>query len=306
MSTPGSGARLALAGAVGIALALGTAARAQAPEHAERRVLLVNVLDEDGHRVEGLTAASFRGELRGRPVTVLSAAEDEGPRNVAVLVDVSGSSARTGDASWRAAEWLVERLTPKHRVVLLTVAEKVTKHSELTNDRQVLQEALRDARARPAWGPSALGDGVVQVCRGFRDGGPGSVVCLLTDGADTSSRLDRSAVEKALAATRVRVSVVRPDRPRADVPALFQDAERWTKAVTDATGGLIVRPGSRGKEGNVETLVASIVDTWRLEVAFPLPIDKPRPWKLEVAGPDGERLRGVRLVYPRIVAPGEP
>jgi hypothetical protein len=64
VSTPGSGARLALAGAVGIAL--GTEARAQAPEPAERRVLLVNVLDEDGHRVEGLTAASFRGPDRPR------------------------------------------------------------------------------------------------------------------------------------------------------------------------------------------------------------------------------------------------
>ena len=306
MSTPGSGARLALAGAVGIALALGTAARAQAPEPAERRVLLVNALDEDGHHVAGLTAASFRGELRGRPVTVLSAAEDEDPRNVAVLVDVSGSSARVGDASWRAAEWLVDRLTPKHRVVLLTVAGQVTKHSELTNDRQALLKALQDARSRPAWGPSALGDGAVQVSRGFRDGGPGNVVCLLSDGADTSSRLDRGAVEKSLAATGVRVFVVRPDRPRADAPILFQEAERWTKAVTDATGGLIVRPGAAGEDVDVETLLASIVDVWRLEVAFPQPIDKPRRLKLEVVGADGERLRGVRLVYPRMVVPREP
>jgi hypothetical protein len=240
-------------------------------------------------------------------VTVLSATEESAARNVAVLVDVSGSQGgRAGQASWRAAEDLVHSLTPRHRVVVLTVGATVTKHSELTSDRQSLQEAVRTARARVPWGPSSLYDGVLQTTLGFRGTGLGNVVCLFSDGEDTSSTLQRDALEKALAATGVRVFVVRTERdwPSADSPTPSHEAQRWTTSVTEATGGSLIRlERSHGIAEALPQLLSSIQDVYRLEVAFPRAVDKLRRWKLEVTEPDGLRRRDVRLLYPRSVAP---
>jgi hypothetical protein len=62
-----------------LALLFATApAWAQAPAP-ERRTLAVSVLDKDGKAVHGLTAENFRGECRGQPVRILSAAEDSSP-----------------------------------------------------------------------------------------------------------------------------------------------------------------------------------------------------------------------------------
>ena len=301
--------RSALAWAAAVALLPGAAARAEAGT--ERRVVRVNVLGEDGTRVPGLTAGSFRGEFRGRPVKVLAAAEESAARDVAIVVDVSGSQGgREGEATWRAAERFAGGLVPRHRVVVLTAGETLKQHGPLTSDPETLRKALSDARARAPWGPSALLDGVLKASLGFPGTGTGSAVCLFSDGEDTSSTIRGDELGKALVERGVRLFAVQAERPpRAPVTAPLEETGRWTRVVAEATGGLVVRlrlSGELPSEQALPQLWSSIADVYRLELEFPAEVDKLRDWKLEVRGQDGSRLRNVRLVYPRSIAPAPP
>jgi hypothetical protein len=42
---------------------------------------------------------------------------------------------------------------------------------------------------------------------------------------------------------------------------------------------------------------------YRVEVELPVEVDKTRGWELEVVGVDGKKMKGVRVVYPRKLAP---
>jgi len=57
----------------------------------ERRVVAVNVLDEQGRQVTGLTAENFRGKYRGQPVRIVAAEWDTGPKRIVILLDMSES-----------------------------------------------------------------------------------------------------------------------------------------------------------------------------------------------------------------------
>lgn len=288
----------------GTALGLAAAPPVGGQEAPGRRTLLVNVLDREGRMVAGLDATRFRGEYRGRPVRILSAREDRSSRLVAVVVDVSGSqNGRALAAAWRAVESLAGGLAPQHRVVVLTVADALRRRSELTTDRAVLLEAVGRARAVEPWGPSALRDGVLQAARAFGSPGPWNAVCLVSDGVDTASAVSSDQLEKAVAASGARVFVVETDslRPWGAVSA---EERRWTKAITEATGGLVVRVRtSDTSEDAVAAVRSSISDAYRLEVDLGEPVDKPRRWTLEATTASGERRKDVRLVYPRTVAP---
>src|SRR3972149_226841 len=74
-----------------------------------RRTLAVNVLDEQGNQVSGVTAANFRAEFRGPPGKILSAALGTQPRRIVLLLDTSGSmAARVG--KWELAAEAAEDL----------------------------------------------------------------------------------------------------------------------------------------------------------------------------------------------------
>src|SRR3972149_2012270 len=116
-----------------------------------RRTLAVNVLDEQGNQVSGLTAANFRAEFRGQPVKILSAALDTQPRRIVLLVDVSESmAARVGKG------------------------ELAARPAGDSSDPSGARTALRDA--------------VVEATRLLAPGQSGDVIYLITDGFDTFSQ----------------------------------------------------------------------------------------------------------------------
>ncbi len=65
----------------------------------DRRIILVNVLDQDGNQVSGLNAMNFRGEYQGQPVEVVSAAPDSAPRRIVVAMSGGFSGRKLGDAT---------------------------------------------------------------------------------------------------------------------------------------------------------------------------------------------------------------
>jgi len=292
-----------------LACALGAAAlfsaspvrlQGQAPE---RRVVLVSVLDQEGNHVPGLSAAHFRGECQGRPVTILSAAEDSTPRRVSVVVDVSGSQEQSAGLEWQQAVQLIDGLIPAHAVALFTLGRVLTKHADFTNDRAVLQRAMRDARAGRAGGPSALYDGVVQAALGFPGPQLGDTICLFSDGVDTSSEQPAADVARRLTDLRIRVFLAGTTTTwdaRGPVP-------EW-RTITDATGGLIVwndsaRPDPASVARVRQRVLAGITNAYRLDLAFERGIDRFREWKLQLADSARAATGNARVIYPRRLAP---
>ena len=271
-------------------------------QEGERHVILVNVLDREGNQVRGLGAANFRGEYRGQPVTILSASEDRSPRRIAVILDRSESQMRAGALVLESVQALINTLTPHHSVVIGTVAESIRQHTELTNDRQVLEQALRDVAASKTAGYSSLRDAVLRACQGLHSTQSGDVVLLFSDCDDTTSADDPRRLVTTAAQTGVRVfGVLTPGELR---PSEARGAASWMSVLTEATGGSVswLESFQRG----LPSLHSMITDVYRLEVAFPQPVDEPRKWNLEVVGPDGKALPKVRLVYPHLVAPMVP
>jgi hypothetical protein len=266
----------------------------------ERHVILVNALDRDGNQVPGLSAANFRGEYRSQPVTIVSVIPDKNPRRVVVLVDPSSPAADSPE--WRAAEELVRTLTPQHRMVISTLFRS---HCEMTSDLEALERALRTAityRPRvskdgvPIEGRlpiKSLKEGVMVASSQFMEPRLDGVLFLFSNGYDPLIP-ELQTVVKSVAQTGVRVFVVR-------TPGRDQKVAGWMASMAEATGGSVNR--LEGFQKELPSLHSMITDAYRLEMAFPQPVDEPRKWKLEAIGPGGKRLPKVRLVYPQLVAP---
>src|SRR3990167_9413094 len=88
-------------------VALDARAQACAADNPLRRTLPVNVLDQQGNLVRGLTAADFRAEFRGHPVKILSLTRTTGSRRIVILLDVSGSMA-SSKSKWEVARMAAE------------------------------------------------------------------------------------------------------------------------------------------------------------------------------------------------------
>jgi len=292
-----------LAGVVALLIATSVQSRGQG---GERRVVLVNVLDQEGNHVSGLNTANFRGECRGQPVTILSVTDDTTPRRIAVVVDVSASQEQAAVRRWLQAEQLIDSLIPQHTVALFTVAGTLEKHADLTNDRDALQRAMRDARARRLAGASSLYDGVVQAALGFPDASLGDVVCLFSDGVDTSSRRSMDAMVSSVTGKGVRVFLVATVSDRV---AFFREAESAWRSITEATGGWMVwiDPSKKENAGAMTRMTQEmrvrITSTYRLDLGFPRAVDRSRDWKLQAADSGGRALRNVRVVYPHRLTP---
>jgi hypothetical protein len=168
--------RALLAVSVGVAASLVVPAHQAIAEDGERHVILVNVLDRAGNQIRDLSAANFRGEYQKKPVSVVSAAMDRGPRRIALAVDTSASLMFGADAraAFQEAGALVSTLTPQHQVAIFSVSNVLRMHSNLTNDTATLQRALIDAGAQQPGG-TALYDALLRLSDGFAGRSPSTL-----------------------------------------------------------------------------------------------------------------------------------
>jgi hypothetical protein len=273
-----------------------------------RRVLAVNVIDREGHQVSTLSAVNFRGKVRGDQVRIDSAVFDTSPRRVALVIDTSVSVVGEEAAlQWRVAQDLVADLAPGHAIAVFALGRELRELRGPTNDPRLLLATLAQARATAPAGPSALHDGVVEASRSFATPGFADVVCLVTDGEDTASRLSPREAERAVGETGARVFVVLVRRigGAAQPRVAFSQAENWTRSIAEATGGAVVKPDDRGAVEFVkrlQRLKALIRQVYRLEVDLPARTDGSPKLDLEVVDGGGRKMK-VELVYPRLLVP---
>lgn len=199
-----------------------------------------SVRDRRGRLVTGLTPEDFEIRDNGQLRRVLSLRSDrESPITLAILVDMSGSMRLSGKAGMarQAYESVLGQLRQgRDEVALFTFDEALHRRRAFTRDIDSLRDGL--AEFEP-FGSTSLYDATAAAARTLADrAGANKAIVVLTDGADTSSRMSAAEVSGVAASIDVPVYVVatvpaseqiQPIRgSRASDTADLRDLAAWT------------------------------------------------------------------------------
>ncbi|MDQ3714271.1 MAG: VWA domain-containing protein, partial [Acidobacteriota bacterium] len=105
----------------------------------------VSVLDRDGRFITGLKKEDFQIFENGVEQQIDSFASVEQPFTVILMIDVSPSTAFQIDEIHEAAIAFVDQLRRDDKVIVVSFDEKFRVLSPATNNRSVLQNAIRKA-----------------------------------------------------------------------------------------------------------------------------------------------------------------
>ena len=308
---------------VSVSLCLVSSLRAQEPPCLQRTVV-ANVLTEAGQPVADVPASSFRGTFRGKPVRVLSATRDLGPRRVVVLLDASGSML-DGGAKWplarRAVGDILNALPAKNQITLLVFAAKVDAVVGFSEGRQAIADKIAALEAGRKAFPkgsrnTALLDAMLQGLSLLQPAQQGDVIYLISDGGDNASRAEPDKLERELLATGVRLfalGFVDPSGNRSRTRDELIGSSLLHDFAEDTGGALLILEGysfegKREAELNLSLrrLYSQMTEFYRLEVALAEPIDKPGRWKLKLVDDDGKEVKPWHPAYQSVLLPCNP
>ena len=147
--------------------------------------LVVTAVDAEGHPATGLTAEDFEVVEEGRSQDLTFAGSDQAPFNLAILLDLSGSTKPDRDAMSAAVKRLVALAGPHDRVGVYAVAGDVFHVlAPLTDDRDKLIATIE--QLPNVTGGSPLYDGIVLAY--FEDlherPGERNALIVISDGID--------------------------------------------------------------------------------------------------------------------------
>jgi len=146
----------------------------------------VSVLDRDGRFITGLKKEDFQIFENGVEQKIDEFATVEQPFTVILMIDVSPSTAFRIDEIHDAAIAFVDQLRRDDKVIVVSFDEKIRVLSQATNNRSVLQNAIRKAQFGDG---TSLYDAVDNVINRELPRIEGrKAVVLFTDGVDTTSR----------------------------------------------------------------------------------------------------------------------
>ena len=147
----------------------------------------VIVSDRDGRYLPGLRQEDFKLFDNGtaQALSFFDAAEE--PLNVALLLDTSRSTEGVLDDIKKAAKNFLKELRPQDRAMIVSFDYGIHKLSPLTNDRKVLEQAIKQAEVGEVLG-TLLNDAVLEsVGRDLKPINGRKAIILLTDGEDHGS-----------------------------------------------------------------------------------------------------------------------
>ena len=292
----------------------------------ERRVIPVSVIDKDGKIVAGLTAENFRGKFRGKRVKIQTVNSDFESRQVAILVDVSTSMSdypRVHEAAWKAAHDAATILSARHAVSLLTFTDKVVQEVGFRRGRKALLERIGVLASRPSRveARTAIYGAVRDVLTYLPEISFGDVIYVITDADDNQSQIDWQELEPALARRGVRLFYVcLPTAPAPMEAGLLGEMAVDCRRLAEASGGRgYSPPGGRllypsaqlifpslSVEKVIEEgrkLIPLMENLYTIELELPFVVERSGKWKLEVVDERGKKMKGVKVIYPRLLVP---
>lgn len=293
------------------------------------RTVPVNVLAKDGKPVLGLRTANFRGMFRGKPVEIVSAAYDTGPRRVVVVLDSSGSMLEKWEVELTVARTLVSSAPPQDSFALFTFATRGEDRVDFSRGRRAVTDELVKLETKN-WdlrkGTSrrtALYDALEAALDLLQPAQVGDSICLISDGGENASRTRLPGLKSRLLASGVRLFALATDEPvvfgSVEIPA----GPEVLRELVETTGGDSRMFGSNKLPSSSYTrkplqltsadrrifsdvalaLGGEISQFYRLELKLPQTVDKPRGWSLKVVETGVSRKQDFRVVYPHELAP---
>ena len=213
-----------------------------------------SVRDRRGKLVTGLTPEDFEIRDNGQLRRVLSLRSDrESPITLAILVDMSGSMRLSGKVEMARQAYdsvLAQLRQGRDEVALFTFDEALHERRTFTRDIGSLAGGL--ATFEP-FGSTSLYDATAATARRLAErAGSNKAIVILTDGADTSSRMSASEVSGVAAAIDVPVYVVATVPPSEQTEPLPRAASQRSESadlrdLASWTGGQFVFASSLGQ-----------------------------------------------------------
>jgi hypothetical protein len=288
------------------------------------RSIVVNVRDRQGKLVVGLPENAFRGEFRGKPVSVKSAKVEIAPRRTLILLDLSSSVTGT-KANWEMAKQIAEDLASfdarGNSLALMTFASDVLDVEDFSKGPATVLERLRafegTAPRIPKRGrQTALLDALLRATDIFGEPEPGDAIYLISDGGENHSKARVEDVKRVLLRKGIRVYsfelVVPRNFPTEEErlgPQVLQDLAQTTGGtITAAERPFGVSYDLTSKWGPVLAAALNEVydemrNFYQLEIELPAEVDKPRKWKLEVVKEQGGLRKNATIIYPHELVP---
>jgi Ca-activated chloride channel homolog len=199
-----------------------------------------SVVDDRGYALTDLKLNDFELRIDGqvKPITDLSRSET--PVRMAMLFDNSGSLMSSRDLEKRAAKRFFGRvMRPFDQAAIYSVSTESYLAQPLTSDIHRLEQTIENF-GKPEGGTS-LFDAIVDAAVYLRPYHGRKVIVIVSDGADTVSRLDFETTLQRVLREDCEVYVVQTGLyDNANVRDLA--AERRMEALTAQTGGAVYLP----------------------------------------------------------------
>ncbi len=286
------------------------------------RKIHVQVEDQAGNPIPGLTAASFKATI-GKVEVPIRRVEPSPPlANLLLLLDTSGSrnDVFTMRSSLLIEKELINQSPRETRYASFAFMEETYLDQDFTSDRKLLDDAIQKYSARSMWrGPSAMYDALIFSINHIQRLGlpPGnSGIVLITDGGENDSHNNLRKTEDLLNSSGIRlftVATISPDPARFPGAPRFRQIHELLDRLANNSGGVSIwlwpkdppkefRNSHREYEVEAEfnkireiaaDLIRGMASGYELELDLPSSVVKRLDWKLEIAagyGPSGQRV----------------
>ena len=243
----------------------------------ERVVLHVTVVDRQDRFVTDLQRDAFVVTEDDRTQTLTYFAQEDVPVSIGLLIDNSGSMREKRRDVNAAALEFVKASNPEDEVFVVNFDSEAYLDQDFTSDLDRLQDALQRIDSR---GGTALYDATAISLDHLIESGNKDylkrALLIITDGEDTSSRMDLEILVRKLQSSHVTIygiGLLADEERRA-----AKRAERHLKQLTAPTGGPAYFPiSSEDVEPLVRRIAADIRNQYTLE--YNRPQDRPAGYR---------------------------
>jgi Ca-activated chloride channel family protein len=224
------------------------------------------VRDSRNRIVRNLSKNDFHVLENSQPRRILDfRATNDASVSLAVLVDTSGSMR---GRNWSRGKEVVDELLkwvnrPSDEIALFTFDKGLRQETAFTTDANGIRQALDNV---DAWGLTSLYDAIAETAKQLADRrGQRRAVIVITDGADTSSRLSPAEVSGLASAIDVPVYAIAVDPPQ-DPGATVEQREDALTQLASWTGGDVSHIAALEAPRTIASLMAELRQQYFLAI----------------------------------------
>jgi Ca-activated chloride channel homolog len=221
----------------------------------ERVNVGVIVTDERGNLVEGLERANFRVTDNGAAQPITDFASIEQPGQALLLVEAGPAVYLLQDAHLFVADTLLGGLSAGDRVALVRYNDAPLTLLDFTTDKSMALSALDQIQFNLGYGQLNLSSSLNTVLDWLAPAPRKKTILLISTGVDTSPPPVMQALQGRLQVGDVRILCISMSGPLRngregnkrqiqETQAVFEQADRWLKALAEATGGRAYFPAN--------------------------------------------------------------